>query len=141
MNPCVQYDLTTSHCMQIEQLRSTGVEPFAYSFGVSHTAAELQQTYQDLPNGELADLDGSPIAVAGRIMTRRFLGKKLAFFTLQDALAPFSCTLRKVSWNLTLPCPLGEPLQCHLNTCICCVLNVEVLVTQEHDPDSICCGL
>ena len=107
MNPCVQYDLTTSHCMQIEQLRSTGVEPFAYSFGVSHTAAELQQTYQDLPNGELADLDGSPIAVAGRIMTRRFLGKKLAFFTLQDATGTIQLYIEKGLMESDSPLPFG----------------------------------
>ena len=93
--------------MQIEQMRSAGVEPFAYSFGVSHTAVELQQTYRDLPNGELADLDGSPIAVAGRIMTRRFLGKKLAFFTLQDATGSIQLYIEKGLMEADSPMPFG----------------------------------
>ena len=91
--------------MQIDQMRTSGLEPFAYTFGVSHTATQLQQAYEDLPNGELADLDGSPISVAGRIMTRRFLGQKLAFFTLQDASGSIQLYIEKALMDSDSPLP------------------------------------
>ena len=42
--------------------------------------AALQEAHANLPNGEERDVS---VAVAGRVMTRRVMGK-LAFFTLAD---------------------------------------------------------
>jgi lysyl-tRNA synthetase class 2 len=64
-----------------QHLREQGIPPYAYSFPVTHLAAELQEQFADLePGGEREDVQ---VAVAGRIRARRVMGK-LAFFTLQD---------------------------------------------------------
>ena len=66
----------------VQELRAAGREPYAYGFPRTHTAAELQQLYADLADGAVAE--GACVAVAGRVMSRRFMGK-LAFFKLVDA--------------------------------------------------------
>ncbi len=73
-------DLRATRIEKLDQLRSIGMNPFAYQWKSTHSMAELQAKYVDLPNGEENEVD---VAVAGRIMTRRVFGK-LAFFTLQD---------------------------------------------------------
>jgi lysyl-tRNA synthetase class 2 len=73
-------DLRATRIEKLDQLRSIGMNPFAYQWKSTHTMAELQTKYAELPNGEE---DTTEVAVAGRIMTRRVFGK-LAFFTLQD---------------------------------------------------------
>jgi len=66
---------------KVELIKSSGQNPFAYTFPVSHSNAELQSMYKDLENGQ--ELEDVSVAVAGRIMARRVFGK-LAFFELQD---------------------------------------------------------
>jgi len=53
--------------------------------------AQLQDVHADLPNGEERDLN---VAVAGRVMTRRVMGK-LAFFTLSDETGTIQLFLEK----------------------------------------------
>ena len=65
-----------------QELRSAGREPYAYTFLRTHTTADLQSLHTSLPDGEVAE--GAAVAVAGRVMSRRFMGK-LAFFKLVDA--------------------------------------------------------
>ena len=65
-----------------QELRAAGRDPYAYTFQRSHTTAELQAAYADLADGAVAE--GASVAVAGRVLTRRFMGK-LAFFKLVDA--------------------------------------------------------
>ncbi|EIE27769.1 lysyl-tRNA synthetase [Coccomyxa subellipsoidea C-169] len=66
--------------MQAQDLRSAGKEPYAYTYERTHMAAALHEQFRDLPDGEMADLQ---VAVAGRVMARRFMGK-LAFMSLVD---------------------------------------------------------
>ncbi len=73
-------DLRATRIEKLDQLRAVGMNPFAYSWKSSHTMADLQSKYADLPNGEEKE---DEVAIAGRIMARRVFGK-LAFFTLQD---------------------------------------------------------
>ncbi|MEB3255237.1 MAG: lysine--tRNA ligase [Synechococcaceae cyanobacterium] len=54
--------------------------PYALRFGPTQHAAALQEAHADLANGAERD---EKVSVAGRILTRRVLGK-LAFFTLAD---------------------------------------------------------
>ena len=54
--------------------------PYALRFAPSHSAAALQEAHADLANGAERD---ETVTVAGRILTRRVMGK-LAFFTLAD---------------------------------------------------------
>jgi lysyl-tRNA synthetase, class II len=73
-------ELRATRIEKAEQLRQLGINPYAYRWQSTHHAAELQEKYADLPNGEEVEIE---VAIAGRILARRVFGK-LAFFTLQD---------------------------------------------------------
>jgi lysyl-tRNA synthetase len=60
---------------------SLGMNPFAYSYQLTHSSNELQEKYKNLPNSE--EDTSAVVSFAGRIMFRRLFGK-LIFFTLQD---------------------------------------------------------
>ena len=65
--------------------------PLGRSAWVSCNSAELQETHADLPKGEERDVS---VSVAGRVMTRRVMGK-LAFFTLADETGSIQLFLEK----------------------------------------------
>ncbi|MFB2967949.1 lysine--tRNA ligase [Aerosakkonema sp. BLCC-F183] len=73
-------DIRATRLEKVEQLNQLGLNPYAYRWESTHHAAELQEKYADLTNGEEVDIE---VAVAGRILIRRVFGK-LAFFNLQD---------------------------------------------------------
>jgi lysyl-tRNA synthetase, class II len=73
-------EIRSTRLEKVEQLKQLGFNPYAYTWDVTHQAAELQEKYKDLANGEEIALE---VSVAGRIMARRVSGK-LAFFDLQD---------------------------------------------------------
>lgn len=68
---------------KVEELRSKGLEPFAYSWDRTHTANQLQELYKHLGNGEESNTDSDCVSIAGRIVARRAFGK-LVFLTLRD---------------------------------------------------------
>lgn len=70
-------------CMQVQELRSNGCEPYAYQWDRTHTANQLQEIYKNLGNGEESNTESDHVSVAGRIVARRAFGK-LAFLTLRD---------------------------------------------------------
>ncbi|KAK9840830.1 hypothetical protein WJX81_007652 [Elliptochloris bilobata] len=76
-------DIRALRLDKAQELRSTGREPYAYRFARTHMAAELQRRFQDLAPGEMAGMQGEEVAVAGRVMARRVMGK-LAFVRLED---------------------------------------------------------
>ncbi|MGI8502596.1 MAG: lysine--tRNA ligase [Hassallia sp.] len=84
-------DIRATRLEKVEQLKQLGMNPYAYRWESTHHAAELQEKYADLPNGEEVDLE---VAIAGRIMLRRFMGK-LAFVTLQDETGTIQLYLEK----------------------------------------------
>lgn len=59
------------------------MEPYAYAWDRTHTAAQLQELYKHLGNGEESNGDADCVSIAGRIVARRAFGK-LAFLTLRD---------------------------------------------------------
>lgn len=73
-------DLRATRLEKVHQLRALGFNPYAYRWDVTHHAAQLQEKYAALTNGEEVE---DVVAIAGRILNRRVFGK-LAFFTLQD---------------------------------------------------------
>ena len=73
-------DLRETRLEKARALQAHGQAPYALSFAPSHSTAALQAAHADLPKGEER---AEEVAVAGRIMTRRVMGK-LAFFTLAD---------------------------------------------------------
>lgn len=67
---------------KIETLRQMGLEPYGYSFDVTHSSKQIKEL------SDLAYVEGENektiVRIAGRVMTRRIMGKA-AFFNLQDA--------------------------------------------------------
>ena len=73
-------EIRAARLQKVSDLKQLGLNPYAYTWDVTHQAAALQEQFTDLPNGEEADFE---VSIAGRVMARRVFGK-LAFFTLQD---------------------------------------------------------
>ena len=86
-------DLRETRLEKANALREQGLEPYALHFQPTDRTARLQELHADLPNGEERDLN---VAVAGRVMTRRVMGK-LAFFTLSDETGTIQLFLEKSS--------------------------------------------
>lgn len=60
---------------KLEKLREKGVNPYPYSYSISHKSVDILNTANEL--------DGKTVSVAGRIMSLRKMGKA-AFCHLQD---------------------------------------------------------
>ena len=73
-------ELRDTRLEKARSLAELGQGPYALNFDASHRMAALQEDHADLPKGEEREVS---VAVAGRVMTRRVIGK-LAFFTLAD---------------------------------------------------------
>jgi len=81
------------------QVEVAGQMPYALRFDPSHRTAALQAAHADLAPGEECDVT---VAVAGRVMTRRVMGK-LAFFTLADESGPIQLYIEKASLQAAHP--------------------------------------
>ena len=84
-------ELRDTRLEKANTLEQLGQGPYALTFEPTHRMAELQEDHADLPNGEERELS---VAVAGRVMTRRVMGK-LAFFTLADETGTIQLFLEK----------------------------------------------
>ena len=88
-------ELRETRLEKAQALQDLGRAPYALSYEPSHRTAQLQADHADLPNGEERDLQ---VSVAGRVMTRRVMGK-LAFFTLADETGPIQLFIEKAFLN------------------------------------------
>ncbi|MGA1601492.1 MAG: lysine--tRNA ligase [Prochlorothrix sp.] len=93
-------DLRATRLEKAQQLRDQGLNPYAYRWDNSHTAAQLQATYADLEAG--AEVTDVSVSLAGRIMARRVFGK-LAFFTIQDETGQIQLYLDKKTIAAQMP--------------------------------------
>lgn len=84
-------EIRAARLEKVEQMKALGLNPYAYQWDVTHHAAELQEKYATIENGEEVDLEAS---LAGRIVARRVFGK-LAFFSLQDETGTIQLYLEK----------------------------------------------
>ena len=82
-----------------KKLAALGQGPYALGFEPSHRNASLQVQYADLANGQESP---DAVAVAGRVMTRRVMGK-LAFFTLADESGSIQLYLDRASLEAANP--------------------------------------
>lgn len=87
--------------LQVQKLRDMGQDPYAYKYNKTHTLAQLDEQYHDLPNGKMAE-DNVTVCVAGRIRARRFMGK-LAFATLADDSGEIQLYLERTALDATAP--------------------------------------
>jgi lysyl-tRNA synthetase class 2 len=92
-------ELRETRLEKARSLAALGQGPYALGFAPSHRHGDLQVAHADLPNGEERLL---PVAVAGRVMTRRVMGK-LAFFTLTDETGPIQLYIEKATLAAALP--------------------------------------
>ncbi len=60
---------------KVRKLRERGIEPYAYRFDKTHTARQIKENFEEL--------EGKEVKFAGRIITKRIMGKSL-FATLRD---------------------------------------------------------
>ncbi len=80
---------------KLDQLRELNVNPYPYSYDVTHTSAEIladEDSYITTTPDEPGD--AKRVSVAGRVMTRRIMGKA-AFFTLQDSKGTIQVYIRR----------------------------------------------
>ncbi|MDP4830985.1 MAG: OB-fold nucleic acid binding domain-containing protein, partial [Cyanobium sp. MAG_185] len=92
-------DLRETRLEKAAALAALGQGPYALRFEPSHRTAALQQDHADLANGEERQME---VAVAGRVMTRRVMGK-LAFFTLADETGPIQLFIEKATLEASMP--------------------------------------
>jgi lysyl-tRNA synthetase class 2 len=92
-------DLRETRLEKAHTLEALGKPPYALGFSPSHRTADLQALHADLAPGEERD---GPVAVAGRVMTRRVMGK-LAFFTLADESGTIQLYLEKATLQAAHP--------------------------------------
>lgn len=67
---------------KLEELRKLNVNPYPYSYDVTHYTSQILENENDYIKENTED--APRVSVAGRVMTRRIMGKA-SFFTLQDS--------------------------------------------------------
>jgi lysyl-tRNA synthetase class 2 len=78
---------------KLGELRAAGIDPYPHTFDRNSSAGALHTEYDSkLEVGQ--SLEGTSFTIAGRIMTKRPMGKA-AFFNIQDASGNMQCYLRK----------------------------------------------
>ena len=76
---------------KLEEIRGMGLDPYPYDFETDHRAEEIRQK-PELLEGEEAER--KRVRLAGRVMTRRIMGKA-AFFNLQDQSGTIQVYIRR----------------------------------------------
>ncbi len=74
-------ELINERLRKLDALREKGIEPFPYSYDVTHRAKEIKTVHASLKDEEKS---GEKVNIAGRIMLLRNMGK-LAFAQVQDS--------------------------------------------------------
>ncbi|XP_062118836.1 lysine--tRNA ligase, chloroplastic/mitochondrial-like [Humulus lupulus] len=85
----------------IEELRSKGLDQYAYKWDRTHSAYQLQETYKNLENGEEMNGEQDNVSIAGRIVACRTFGK-LAFLTLRGIPTSAFCPYNDLAISLIL---------------------------------------
>ncbi|MAE73848.1 MAG: lysine--tRNA ligase [Bdellovibrionaceae bacterium] len=66
---------------KLDQLKAAGIDPFPHNFERSHKLAEIDAKFSHLEAGDV--LESEVVTIAGRLMTKRDMGKA-SFFNIQD---------------------------------------------------------
>ena len=66
---------------KLDQLKAAGIDPFPHNFERSHKLAEIDAKFSHLEAGDVLELE--VVTIAGRLMTKRDMGKA-SFFNIQD---------------------------------------------------------
>jgi lysyl-tRNA synthetase class 2 len=79
---------------KLETLREMGINPYPFSFDRTHTSKRILEDPELVKKDDQPKDDIEQVAVAGRIMTRRIMGKS-TFFNLQDAEGTIQIYIRR----------------------------------------------
>jgi len=96
---------------KMEELKSKGIAPFGQSYKQTHHSLELKNEYNESTKEQLEEKQ-IKVSVAGRIMTKRRMGK-IGFMNLQDRDGQIQIYLRKdilteEEYELFKACDLGD---------------------------------
>lgn len=86
------HELRALRIQKAGQLKEAGINPYPMSYEVTHHAEVLQRDADDFIQDPPEN--GKKVRVAGRIMTRRIMGKA-SFFNLQDSTGTIQVYLRE----------------------------------------------
>ncbi len=78
---------------KLTQLRELGINPYPYHYDITHKAKEILNTPELIRENPETD-NTEPVSIAGRIMTRRIMGKA-SFFTLRDSTDTIQVYIRR----------------------------------------------
>src|SRR6056297_3924484 len=79
---------------KLEELQEMGINPYPYDFDVTHSSEEILNKPELVKEDDQDAEEAEQVAVAGRIMTRRIMGKS-TFFNLQDSDGTIQVYIRK----------------------------------------------
>jgi len=79
---------------KLEELEEMGINPYPYDFEVTHSSKKILDTPGLVKEDDQGDEEAVQVAIAGRIMTRRIMGKS-TFFNLQDSAGTIQVYIRR----------------------------------------------
>jgi lysyl-tRNA synthetase class 2 len=78
---------------KLDELHQMGINPYPYAFEVSHSSSSIKND-EKLIRDEEHNPETDSVSIAGRVMTRRIMGKA-AFFNLQDSQGSIQVYIRR----------------------------------------------
>jgi lysyl-tRNA synthetase class 2 len=79
---------------KLQELRSMGINPYPYEFDATHSSKQILNNEGLVKEDDQDETEAEQVAIAGRIMTRRIMGKS-TFFNLQDANGEIQVYIRR----------------------------------------------
>lgn len=79
---------------KLKELQEMGINPYPYDFDVTHSSKKILDHPGLVKKDEQDEEDAEQVAIAGRIMTRRIMGKS-TFFNLQDSEGTIQVYIRR----------------------------------------------
>jgi lysyl-tRNA synthetase, class II len=79
---------------KLEKLRHSGVNPYPYEFDITHLSKVILDHESELISPDDSQNSAERVSVAGRVMTRRIMGKA-SFFNLQDSAGTIQIYIRR----------------------------------------------
>ncbi|HKK47112.1 MAG TPA: lysine--tRNA ligase [Balneolaceae bacterium] len=79
---------------KLHELREMGYDPYPYDFEVTHKSKYILEHPELIKKDDQDEDEAESVAVAGRVMTRRIMGKS-TFFNLQDSQGQIQVYIRR----------------------------------------------
>src|SRR5699024_5320526 len=79
---------------KLEELQKMGINPYPYEFDVTHSSTQILDDEKLIKKDDQSAEEAPKVAVAGRVMTRRIMGKS-TFFNLQDQSGEIQVYIRR----------------------------------------------